>query len=155
VDLKSQIWFTPGFILHSGTIVQNLVHILLSGCCYVSPAVHFFHPRIVSNQGAVNCLDRWTCIRKWNVHVWGEVRGLPLGSVPPDSCLCRAVGIQRTRRQPRGGQPLHILDALLLGLATSRVNTMHFEIIALIHFPSVRNLHVYMSLLLFLENKSL
>ncbi len=142
MDLKSQIWFTPGFILHSGTIVQNLVHVLPYGCCYVSSVVPLFHPRIVSNQGAVICLDCGPCGRKWNMHVLGEVRGLPLGSVPPDSCLYGAVGIQRTRRQPRGGQPLHILDGLLLGLATSRVNTMHFEIIALIHFPFMINLHV-------------
>ncbi len=89
----------------------------------------------------MNCLDCGPCGRKWNVHEWGEVRGLPLGSVPPDSCLYGAVGIQRTRRQPRGGRPLHIVDALLLCLATRRVN-MHFEIIALIHFPFMINLHV-------------
>ncbi len=84
----------------------------------------------------------WALWQKVDVHVWGEVRGLPLGSVPSDSCLCRAVGIQRTRRQPRGGPPLHILDALLLGLATSRVKRMHFEIIVHIHFPFMINLHV-------------
>jgi hypothetical protein len=56
--------------------------------------------------------DPGPCDRKWNMHVWGEGGGLPLGSAPQGFCLSRsgdAEGIEATRRRAAS----HILNALL------------------------------------------
>jgi hypothetical protein len=63
------------------------------------------------------------------------------GYTPPDSCLSGSGKSERMGASCRRVASLHS-DSLLLGLATNLVSMLHFEIIVLIHFPSVRCLHV-------------
>ncbi len=48
-------------------------------------------------------------------------------------------------------QPLHILDALLWGVAINRVTLKHFKIFVLIHFSFVRYLPVCICLISFMK----
>jgi hypothetical protein len=67
----------------------------------------------------------WTLQQQVDMHVSEEGKEPSLGSTPliPVSV---SVGIRRAWR------PLHILDALLQGLATNRLSMLHFKIIVLI-----------------------
>jgi hypothetical protein len=90
-----------------------------------------------SDQDSGNCLDPGSCVRKRKILVLLEDRGPSLGPAPPIPGLV-STGTQRAWR------PLHILDALLQGLATNRMSMLHFETIVLIHSPLQSEMIPYM-----------
>jgi hypothetical protein len=61
--------------------------------------------------------------------------------MPPDSCLSGSGKSECMEATCRRAASLHS-DSLHLGLATNIVSMLHFEIVVLIHFPSMRCLRV-------------
>jgi hypothetical protein len=54
----------------------DMASFIVSTCCF--PKLSFIGPSVSELSGP------WT---KWDMHVWKEDEGIPLGPAPPDSCL--------------------------------------------------------------------
>ncbi len=68
----------------------------------------------------------WTPVSKWDMHMYVGRGWRPFaGACVPLIPVSVSKGIQRAWRQPKEVRPLHILDALLQGLAINRVSMLH------------------------------